>query len=83
MYSVDNNNKILFKVVTENKNFTSLNPDILEISLRNDGLSFSSSRVINFSVTRPNNTVAAQMKLASLRKPTNVCIIGSGVKESE
>ena len=77
------NNFILLRLVTDNKIFTSLNNGSCEMSFRNSGLSFSSSSVINFSVIKPNNTVAAQMKLASLRNPTNVCIIGSGVKESE
>ena len=38
----------------------------------------SEFKVIIVAETRPNITVAAQIKFASLKKPTNTCIIGSG-----
>ena len=57
-----------------------MNPGYLETFFTNDGGDWSSSdsMVSNVAVTRPNITVAALIKLASLRNPTKTCIIGSG-----
>ena len=62
---------------------TSVNPRIFEMFFSYRTMSSPDSIVTSFSVTRPNITAAALTKFASLRNPTKVSIIGSGVNELE